>query len=436
MAKELKQPEKTTLSSEPTKTKRLLLQDCHSAGDIIAALEDVWTDHPDWKKLLEKSLKDADIYANTHLNDKYKEHFNLHKVYPYSEYCNYLEWLVEWAPHQYNEGWDEDIDPADVFNNEVFFQIVKFYWVLDQPTGRKLQNIKDPLRKSPGNDFTDWMVHFANDWGHFLNTEKSITEQTLKSFIADPDFKMFQYLVPAEAYTPRDENSGLKSNGPSGWRTFNQFFARQVNPGMRPVAGMFDDRIVVSPADSTFKAKFQITKDSIVKIKGTHKYHVEKLLDGSPYQGRFSNGLFYHAFLGPNDYHRFHAPVRGTVLESRAIQEKVYLDVVIDNGIFDAPDGSEDGYEFTQTRGLIVLDSPIGLVAVIPIGMAQVSSVNMPAVEGAYLNKGEEFGYFLFGGSDIIVLFEADSKVTINTAPRVHYNTGMAIGEVVKCSGL
>jgi phosphatidylserine decarboxylase len=65
------------------------------------------------------------------------------------------------------------------------------------------------------------------------------------------------------------------------------------------------------------------------------------------------------------------------------------------------------------------------VVAIIPIGMAQVSSVNMTAVVGSYLNKGDEFGYFLFGGSDIIVFFEAGCDVTLNAAPGVHYNTGM-----------
>ncbi len=72
---------------------------------------------------------------------------------------------------------------------------------------------------------------------------------------------MFQYLMPPEAYTPRDKNSKEKPNSPRGWQTFNQFFAREINPGMRPVAGMFDDDITVSPADSTFKAKFKIGSD-------------------------------------------------------------------------------------------------------------------------------------------------------------------------------
>ena len=153
---------------------------------------------------------------------------------------------MNWKPHEYNKGYDKREKSADAFNQEVYFQLVKFYWLIDQPTGRELQNMPDPARRGTGNDFTDWMVHLANDWGHFLNTPESIDDRTLQSFIDDPDFKMFQYLIPPESYTPRNKNSKNKPNSPSGWQTFNQFFAREINPGLRPVAGMFDDNIIVS----------------------------------------------------------------------------------------------------------------------------------------------------------------------------------------------
>ena len=99
------------------------------------------------------------------------------------------------------------------------------------------------------------------------------------------------------------------------------------------------------------------------------------------------------------------------------------------------PDGSLDivdgtGYQFTQDRGLIVIDSPLGLVAVLPIGMAQVSSVTLTAEVGAALSKGEEFGFFSFGGSDIVTLFEA-GKVQIEAKVGTHYNQGRQIGHAV-----
>jgi phosphatidylserine decarboxylase len=68
------------------------------------------------------------------------------------------------------------------------------------------------------------------------------------------------------------------------------------------------------------------------------------------------------------------------------------------------------------------------LVAVLPIGMAQVSSVVMTAEVGRKLHKGEEFGYFQFGGSDHVVLFEASVNVKLTAQVNVHYNQGSRIG--------
>ena len=82
-----------------------------------------------------------------------------------------------------------------------------------------------------------------------------------------------------------------------------------------------------------------------------------------------------------------------------------------------------------QNRGLVVLDSPIGLVAVLPMGMGQVSSVIMTAEEGKVLRKGEEISYFQFGGSDIVMVFEAACNVNFTARPGVHYKVGTKIGD-------
>ena len=85
-------------------------------------------------------------------------------------------------------------------------------------------------------------------------------------------------------------------------------------------------------------------------------------------------------------------------------------------------------YQFTQTRGIIVIDSPIGLVACLPVGIAHVSSVVITANEGVTLHKGEELGYFQFGGSDFVLLFERSSNVQLICQPNVHYKQGAWIG--------
>jgi hypothetical protein len=155
------------------------------------------------------------------------------------------------------------------------------------------------------------------------------------------------------------------------------------------------------------------------------------LLDGSPDQTKFRGGVFTHSFLNVNDYHWFHAPVGGVVKEVRKIPGKVTLDVIKKpDGTLGIVDGT--GYQFSQDRGLIVIDSPVGLVAVLPIGMAQVSSVNLIAEPGAILTKGEAFGFFSFGGSDIVTLFEA-GRVELDANIGTHYNQGRSIGHKAGC---
>ncbi len=415
-----------------------MIRDPLSADEIIDALKKLLKNHKGWENLLSNSLSEAKENAETHLNEVYKIRYDPGAISNLEEYYSYLKKFIKWTPHELNEGYDSQKRTRPEFENHIYFTLVKFYWLIDQPSGRTLQNELDPTRTDHGNDFTDWMYDVANSWGKFLSSTESITKQTLRSFVKDPEYKMFQYEIkntyPRNTKKKKEEDEEeleFIPNAPSGWLTFNQFFARQMNPGLRPVAGMFDDSIINSPADSTVKAKYKISSDSIVEIKHIHRYHIETLLNGSPFQGRFNSGLFYHAFLGPHDYHRFHTPVRGTVVESRIIHQKVFLDVCIKDGKLHAPDSAKNGYEFYQTRGILVLESPIGLVAVIPVGMCQVSSVNITADVGTYLNKGDEFGYFQFGGSDIILLFEASSNVTINAAPKIHYNTGMCIGQAI-----
>ena len=201
-----------------------------------------------------------------------------------------------------------------------------------------------------------------------------------------------------------------------------------MKPGKRPIAEPHNDRVIVSPADSTFKGKWDIDANSQVTVKGM-TWPVAKLLEGSPYQKEFESGIFTHSFLPPDDYHRYHVPVAGEIKEVRNIQGRVYMDVAR------RPDGTLYGidgetYQIDQERGLIVIDSPeVGLVAVLPVGMCFVSSVNLTPEVGARLQKGDEFGFFMFGGSDIVMLFQ-NKKVVIDAEVGKKYLQGKRIGVI------
>ncbi|MFT7561100.1 MAG: phosphatidylserine decarboxylase [Flavobacteriales bacterium] len=332
-------------------------------------------------------------------------------------YVQYLRLFSRWIPHQSdNPAW---VDPSDrQEHQEVYDYLCWFYWLIDQPleelNGGVLQDI--PW-------FSEFLVLWAADWGMFLNSDESFNDEVLNSFITDsPEYRVQDSMIP-EVHNPEK----LRPNDPSGcWFSFNQFFARELNPGLRPISKLAHNKIITAPADCTYKKHYEIDDKGRIEppivIKGTHTYAtVQQLLDKSEYADAFNGGHFIHFFLGPNSYHRFHTPVAGKVKECYPLTGQVYLKVSLSGHQFDAADSSRDGYEFLQARGILTIDTTdsdygdVGIVAVIPVGMCQVSGVNMTHVIDAECNKGDEFGYFTFGGSDIIVLMQKGTDPQWNT---------------------
>ena len=140
--------------------------------------------------------------------------------------------------------------------------------------------------------------------------------------------------------------------------------------------------------------------------------------EDSQYKDAFAGGTLTHTFLDVNDYHRYHSPVSGTLLELRNIpgvaagggytlwdnEKKLYY---YHNNI---------GFQMVETRSCAIIETEhYGLVAMMPIGMSQICSCNW--IEslhvGQQLNRGDEMGYFLFGGSDIVMLFQKGTEVEI-----------------------
>ncbi|KJZ71817.1 hypothetical protein HIM_08788 [Hirsutella minnesotensis 3608] len=145
---------------------------------------------------------------------------------------------------------------------------------------------------------------------------------------------------------------------------------------------------------------------------------IGSLLQGSDYSNEFEGGYWQHSFLNTYNYHRQHAPVSGTVVEAKNIQGAAYLEVDAECRPIRVMAGPEapnsPGYQFLQMRGLVVIDNPVlGKVAVLPIGMAMVSSVKLSVRKDDVLKKGDEISCFLFGGSDIICVFQAKAGIKV-----------------------
>jgi len=142
---------------------------------------------------------------------------------------------------------------------------------------------------------------------------------------------------------------------------------------------------------------------------------------------QFSGGTVYQAFLSATNYHRWHSPVAGTIVRA-FVQEGTYYSEADSEGADAAePQYSQSYLAHVATRAVILIeaDNPvIGLTAFVPVGMSEVSScVIDPKIQpGYHVAKGEEIGYFQFGGSTHCLVFRpgAIASFSLTAIPQPH----------------
>ncbi len=279
-------------------------------------------------------------------------------------------------------------------------QSVDYFWFLvDQP----LEELEGRGYYYPSLQYHEpiasWCRTYAESWGSYLSTPESWSEEYLELFRQDESFGL-----DAGWY----EDAGQ-------WHSFNDFFARRLSdPTVRPIA----DCALVAPADSKPQGVWNIDENGDlvqregVQIKSANFTSIRQLIgEDSAYADAFAGGTLTHTFLDVNDYHRYHFPIDGTVVEVRKIPGTNAAGGVT---VWDADIGRyvlEDtipGWQMIETRDCVILDTEYGLVAILPIGMSQICSCNWEeSVQvGAKVKRGDPMGYFLFGGSDIVMVFQ------------------------------
>ncbi|KAK4837897.1 hypothetical protein QYF36_009347 [Acer negundo] len=187
------------------------------------------------------------------------------------------------------------------------------------------------------------------------------------------------------------------------FKTFNEFFIRELKPGARPIASPEHDDIAVCAADSRLMA-FNSAEDSLrFWIKG-RKFSIQGLLGRDICSEAFVNGTLVIFRLAPQDYHRFHLPVSGTIENFVYIPGSLYT-------VNPIAVNSKYCNVFTENKRVISIISTahFGKVAFVAIGATMVGSITFSKKEGDVVKKGDEFGYFSFGGSTVICVFEKDA---------------------------
>lgn len=210
--------------------------------------------------------------------------------------------------------------------------------------------------------------------------DKPSSKAKIKPFLAEYGLDAGEFADPVDSYA-----------------SFNEFFYRKLKPGARPIEDASD--VAVFPADGRHFGFPHAGEISRVFVKG-QRFDVDGLLGNADLAERFRNGALVLSRLCPVDYHRFHFPVAGTPGTTRGTAGPLF-------SVSPIALRKKLSYLWTNKRAVTLLEAgPFGTVAIIEIGATCVGTIRQTFEAGTPVSKGAEKGYFAFGGSSTITLFE------------------------------
>lgn len=185
----------------------------------------------------------------------------------------------------------------------------------------------------------------------------------------------------------------------SSFSSFNEFFVRRLRKECRPIDP--SPLKAVLPADGRYLVFPEISLSDGFFVKG-QKFDLPAFLQDEKLAKKYAHGTMVIARLCPTDYHRFHFPCDCTVGKTRFINGPLYSvnPIALRKSL---------SYITENKRYITELESELfGTIAYIEIGATNVGTVIQTHNKKSAL-KGEEKGFFAFGGSCVVLLFEQNS---------------------------
>jgi phosphatidylserine decarboxylase len=241
-----------------------------------------------------------------------------------------------------------------------------------------------------------------NAWGRFLSSSEStyVLNESSTGWFGAPALR---------AMPNFDLHFKCESKQPHrGFKSWDDFFTREFRPGVRPVAQPDDEAVIVNACESApYRIARHVKAHDRYWIK-SQPYSILHMLADDRLAPFFVGGTVYQAYLSPMSYHRWHSPVSGTVIKAY-VKDGTYYSEAPSEGFDPAGPNDSQGYiTAVATRALIFIEADnaeIGLMCVLAVGMAEVSTCQVTVHEGQHVMKGDQIGMFHFGGSTHCLIF-------------------------------
>lgn len=235
--------------------------------------------------------------------------------------------------------------------------------------------------------------------------ESALGKLSLESFVKRPFFSAFygyRMNTPASSsrVAPFIADYGLDPgeffDAPDSFKSFNEFFYRKLKPEARPICS--EAGSIAFPADGRHLAVPSLSEGNQFFVKG-QRFDLAKLLGSEASSERYLGGTLVLSRLCPVDYHRYHYCTKGNASDTRLLNGPLYSvsPVALRKNL---------DYLWRNKRTLTEIETlDHGTVLQMEIGATNVGSIQQTADPGP-VEKGQEKGYFAFGGSAVITLFE------------------------------
>ncbi len=194
---------------------------------------------------------------------------------------------------------------------------------------------------------------------------------------------------------------------PSSFKTFNDFFTRQLIETARPVCEVDNPNAISFPSDGRHLLIENVSLSDSFYAKSV-KFDLSSFLASDSLAKRFENASMLISRLSPLDYHRFHYPISGEIVARKVLSGSLF-------SVSPIALSKRLSIFWENARVLNLIESPdFGVCAFVEIGATNVGTIVNFHQLGERISRGEQAGMFKFGGSCVVTLISQENKIKWN----------------------